>query len=296
MDIATSLGLIGGAIVVSTVILMGGNFAMYFSDHALIIIFGGAFSATLIRFPLIAIFHGLPLGAKFAFTMRHTTQRELVDQIARDRRGRPQGRTGRAREGRDRRSVPGQGHPLHRRRLRHQLHSRQSRARPRQLPDPSRRGPEDLPRHRGLRSGVRDDRNAARHGADVRQHDRSLQARSVHGDRAAGDPLWRGRRQSVVPAARRQAAPQAGRGGDQPHLDHRRRADDPGSQEPDAGARDAAGLSAREASSRSGAGSRCRPDRAGGRFVATRPKGARSRGHQPWRRKNRRTAEGTAGS
>jgi chemotaxis protein MotA len=61
---------------------MGGNFGMYFSDHAVIIIFGGSFSATLIRFPLISIFHGLPLGAKFAFTMRHTTQRELVDQIA----------------------------------------------------------------------------------------------------------------------------------------------------------------------------------------------------------------------
>jgi chemotaxis protein MotA len=82
MDIATGLGLIGGAIVVSTVILMGGNFGMYFSDHAIIIIFGGAFSATLIRFPLISIFHGLPLGAKFAFTMRRITQRELVDQIA----------------------------------------------------------------------------------------------------------------------------------------------------------------------------------------------------------------------
>jgi chemotaxis protein MotA len=82
MDFATGLGLLGGAVVVSTVILMGGNFGMYFSDHALIIIFGGSFSATLIRFPLISIFHGLPLGAKFAFTMRQTTQRELVDQIA----------------------------------------------------------------------------------------------------------------------------------------------------------------------------------------------------------------------
>ena len=36
----------------------------------------------LIRFPLTAIFHGLPLGAKFAFTMRSTTQRELVDEVA----------------------------------------------------------------------------------------------------------------------------------------------------------------------------------------------------------------------
>ena len=82
MDIATGLGLLGGAIVVSTVILMGGSFGMYFSDHAVIIIFGGSFSATLIRFPLVSIFHGIPLGARFAFTMRRTTQRELVDQIA----------------------------------------------------------------------------------------------------------------------------------------------------------------------------------------------------------------------
>jgi len=82
MDIATGLGLIGGAIVVATVILMGGSFGMYFSDHAIIIIFGGSFSATLIRFPLVSIFHGIPLGARFAFTMRRTTQRELVDQLA----------------------------------------------------------------------------------------------------------------------------------------------------------------------------------------------------------------------
>ena len=82
MDIATGLGLLGGAVVVSTIILMGGSFGMYFSDHAIIIIFGGSFSATLIRFPLSSIFHGVPLGAKFAFTLRRTTQRELVDQIA----------------------------------------------------------------------------------------------------------------------------------------------------------------------------------------------------------------------
>jgi chemotaxis protein MotA len=82
MDIATGLGLLSGVVVVSTLILMGGNFGMFFSDHAAIIIFGGSFSATLIRFPLVSIFHGLPLGAKFAFTMRRMTQRELVDQVA----------------------------------------------------------------------------------------------------------------------------------------------------------------------------------------------------------------------
>jgi chemotaxis protein MotA len=55
---------------------------MFISDHAVIIIFGGSFAATLIRFPLSSMFHGLPLGAKFAFTMRRMTQRELVDEIA----------------------------------------------------------------------------------------------------------------------------------------------------------------------------------------------------------------------
>src|SRR6202044_1050828 len=82
MDIATGLGLVAGATVVATLMLMGGDLRMFVSDHAVIIIFGGSFSATLIRFPLISIFHGLPLGAKFAFTMRRTTQRDLVDQLA----------------------------------------------------------------------------------------------------------------------------------------------------------------------------------------------------------------------
>ena len=55
---------------------------MFVDAHAAIVIFGGSFAATLIRFPLSSILHGLPLGARFAFTMRRITQRELVDQIA----------------------------------------------------------------------------------------------------------------------------------------------------------------------------------------------------------------------
>src|SRR6201982_2514804 len=82
MDIATSLGLIAGAIVLCTLILMGGDLRMFLSEHAVIVIFGGSFAATLIRFPLSSIFHGLPLGARFAFTMRRITQRDLVDEIA----------------------------------------------------------------------------------------------------------------------------------------------------------------------------------------------------------------------
>jgi chemotaxis protein MotA len=82
MDIATSLGLLAGFIVVSALILMGGDFRMFYDVHAVIVIFGGSLAATLIRFPLSAILHGVPLGAKFAFTLRRTTARDLVDELA----------------------------------------------------------------------------------------------------------------------------------------------------------------------------------------------------------------------
>mgnify|MGYP002084158650 CR=1 FL=1 len=82
MDIATGLGLLAGIIVLCTLILMGGDFRMFYDIHAVIIIFGGSFAATLIRFPLSTILHGLPLGAKFAFTLRRTTARDLVDELA----------------------------------------------------------------------------------------------------------------------------------------------------------------------------------------------------------------------
>jgi chemotaxis protein MotA len=82
MDISTGLGLAFGGVVLVTLILMGGDLRMFLDVHAFIVIFGGATAATLIRFPLSSIFHGLPLGMKFAFTMRRVTQRELVDEIA----------------------------------------------------------------------------------------------------------------------------------------------------------------------------------------------------------------------
>ena len=82
MDITTSVGLIAGTIVVVVMVLMGGDLHMFISEHAMIIIFGGSISATLIRFPLVSILHGLPLGAKFAFTMSRSTARGLVDELA----------------------------------------------------------------------------------------------------------------------------------------------------------------------------------------------------------------------
>jgi len=83
MDIATLVGLVAGATVVSTLILMGGSFGMFYDIHAVIVIFGGSFAATMIRFPLSAIIHGVPLGAKFAFTLSRLSAHDLVDELAR---------------------------------------------------------------------------------------------------------------------------------------------------------------------------------------------------------------------
>jgi chemotaxis protein MotA len=82
MDITTAVGLVAGIIVVAVMMLLGGDLAIFISEHAIIIIFGGSFAATLIRFPLSAMLHGLPLGAKYAFTLSRKTARELVDELA----------------------------------------------------------------------------------------------------------------------------------------------------------------------------------------------------------------------
>jgi len=83
MDLATAVGFVAGAVVLCAMILMGGDLEMFVSEHAILVIFGGAISATMIRFPFSSILHGLPLGGKFVFTMRRWTARELVDEIAR---------------------------------------------------------------------------------------------------------------------------------------------------------------------------------------------------------------------
>lgn len=84
MDIATILGLVGAVVVIVVLILIdGGNFGQYVDKHAIIIIFGGAFAATLTRYPLGVILHGLPMGFKAALAMPRISPRELVEEITR---------------------------------------------------------------------------------------------------------------------------------------------------------------------------------------------------------------------
>src|SRR5437763_16366928 len=82
MDIMTGVGLVFGIIVVSVMILMGGDLDMFVSEHAIIIIFGGSIAATMIRFQLRAILHGLQLGEKFDFTRIRLSRRDGVGELA----------------------------------------------------------------------------------------------------------------------------------------------------------------------------------------------------------------------
>src|SRR3954464_13604096 len=83
MDIMTGVGLLAGVIVIAVMMLLGGDVHMFISEHAMIIIFGGSIASRMIRFPLGVMLHGLPLGAKFAFTMSRLSARDLVDELAR---------------------------------------------------------------------------------------------------------------------------------------------------------------------------------------------------------------------
>jgi chemotaxis protein MotA len=81
MDLATIIGFVVATGVISTLILLGGSFGMFISDHALIVVFGGAIAATFIRFPLPQILLGFPTALKLVFSMRKVKTRDLVDEI-----------------------------------------------------------------------------------------------------------------------------------------------------------------------------------------------------------------------
>lgn len=83
MDIATIIGMVGSVVVIVALILIdGGNFGQYVDKHAIIIIFGGALAATLTRYPLPVVMHGIPMGFRISLAMRKISHRDLVEEIA----------------------------------------------------------------------------------------------------------------------------------------------------------------------------------------------------------------------
>lgn len=81
MDLATIIGMIVGAAVISAAILMGGSFSQFMDAPSVLIVVGGGLGATLIRFPLAGILSAFGTGGKIAFTHKKIESRDMIAKI-----------------------------------------------------------------------------------------------------------------------------------------------------------------------------------------------------------------------
>jgi chemotaxis protein MotA len=82
IDFATALGLLLGLAVTVFVMLTGADITLFFNLHAFIIIFGGVFAATLMRFPLNIFFSRFVLGLRQGFFTPRTALKDIVEELA----------------------------------------------------------------------------------------------------------------------------------------------------------------------------------------------------------------------
>ena len=68
--------------MVAIAILLGGDVGTFVNIPSILIVVGGGFAATVIRFPLANVFQALILGGRVAFTHKHTNPKEMIDEIA----------------------------------------------------------------------------------------------------------------------------------------------------------------------------------------------------------------------
>lgn len=79
MDIATLLGLIIGVTVVTLAIMTGSELTIFLNLPGFLIVVGGTFAATLIKFPISGVFVAFFVGIKAAFVNENETPREIID-------------------------------------------------------------------------------------------------------------------------------------------------------------------------------------------------------------------------
>lgn len=80
MDIATLLGLVIGVGVVLMAVLTGSDLWIFINIPGLLIVVGGTFAATLIKFTLSSVLVALKVGLKAALTNATNDPREIIDQ------------------------------------------------------------------------------------------------------------------------------------------------------------------------------------------------------------------------
>jgi chemotaxis protein MotA len=78
MDFATLLGLIVGTIVITLAILGGSDALIFVNVPGLLIVLGGTFAATLIKFPITQCMHAFVLGVQKAFRDQIELPTEII--------------------------------------------------------------------------------------------------------------------------------------------------------------------------------------------------------------------------
>lgn len=83
IDFATLAGLIIGVTVVTLAIYTQSDLRIFINIPGLLIVLGGTFAATLIKFPLRGVFVAMPVGLRAAFTNDRERPRDYIDQAIR---------------------------------------------------------------------------------------------------------------------------------------------------------------------------------------------------------------------
>lgn len=81
MDLSSIIGIVAAFAVVTIAILLGGNIAQFIDLPSVLIVLGGGFAATLVRFPLAGIGSAFIVGSKAAFTHKNVNPRDLIEDI-----------------------------------------------------------------------------------------------------------------------------------------------------------------------------------------------------------------------
>ncbi|MDP6804364.1 MAG: MotA/TolQ/ExbB proton channel family protein [Rhodospirillales bacterium] len=79
MDIATLLGLVIGVTVVGLAVLTGSELWIFLNVPGFLIVLGGTFAATLIKFPISTVFSAFKLGLTAAFVNEKSNPRSLIE-------------------------------------------------------------------------------------------------------------------------------------------------------------------------------------------------------------------------
>ncbi|MCH7865501.1 MAG: MotA/TolQ/ExbB proton channel family protein [Proteobacteria bacterium] len=79
MDIATLLGLVIGITVVGLAIMTGSGFGIFLNLPGFLIVLGGTFAATLIKFPISGVFVAFFVGIRAAFVNERESPAEIIE-------------------------------------------------------------------------------------------------------------------------------------------------------------------------------------------------------------------------